>query len=53
MCGQNIELLNAKPGGAYSILWAPDSSVYSAARCFVELSYTLEANTFNTVWDVP
>ena len=52
LCGQNVELLNVKPGGTYSNHWALDRSVYSVAEYFIELSYTLEANTCNTVKDM-
>jgi hypothetical protein len=52
LCGQNVELLDVKPGGTYSDQWALDSSVYSVAKYFVELSYTPEANTFNIATDM-
>ena len=51
-CGQNVELLNVKPGGTYSNHRALDSSVYSVAKYFIEQSYTLEANPFNIVTEM-
>jgi len=38
LCGQNVELLNVKPGGTYSNHWTLDSSVYIVAKYFIEPS---------------